>query len=200
MKSMERMWSPLVALALVALLPLSAHAVSILLTKTVGTGPECATTNEITVPAGTQVTYCYTVGNTGSRNLITHTLVDDVLGTLVGPEAVIPLNVDQELTTTVSSVATQTVKNTAIWTAMTDYRMVTASAMATVTVLEVGEGCADGIDNDLNMLTDCEDPSCVGAANCQAAVPAVGSLGLAFMALILLGLGTFALSSRRRNA
>lgn len=57
---------------------------SIVLTKTVGTNPNvCATTSVITVPVGTQVYYCYTVRNTGSITLSTHTLTDTVLGNVL---------------------------------------------------------------------------------------------------------------------
>jgi hypothetical protein len=197
---MQKRWLSPVLGGFLVCLPVSAQAVSILLTKTVGTGPECATSNEITVPAGTMVTYCYTVGNTGSRNLVTHTLTDDVLGTIVGPGWVMNLDIDQELSATAAVVATQTLKNTGTWTAMTDGRVVTSSAMATVTVLETGEGCMDEIDNDLDNLVDCVDPDCFGEATCQAAVPVTGSFGLAFLALILLVVGTLALSRRRRAA
>jgi hypothetical protein len=198
---MQRRWISLVLGGFLVFLPVSAQAVSILLTKTVGTGPDCATSNEITVPAGTMVTYCYTVGNTGSRNLVTHTLTDDVLGTIVGPDAIMNLDIDQELSAFRAAVATQTVKNTGTWVAMTDGRVVTDSAMATVTVLETGEaGCTDQIDNDLDMLLDCVDPDCFGEASCQAAVPVAGSFGLAFLALVLLAAGTLALSWRRRAA
>ena len=47
---------------------------AITLTKTVGTDASvCATTDEITVPAGTEVAYCYEVVNTGDVTLNLHT-------------------------------------------------------------------------------------------------------------------------------
>src|SRR5690349_2864628 len=47
------------------------------LTVTVGVGPgPCATTPAITVPAGTQVNYCYTLVNHTSYTLTRHTLGD----------------------------------------------------------------------------------------------------------------------------
>ncbi len=50
---------------------------SIILTKTVGTNPSgCATTDVITVAAGTPFYYCYTVQNTGAVTLTTHTIKD----------------------------------------------------------------------------------------------------------------------------
>ncbi len=56
---------------------------SIMLTKTVGTvDGVCATTDDITVPEGTTVYYCYTVANTGDVTLNLHDLVDNQLGTI----------------------------------------------------------------------------------------------------------------------
>ncbi len=58
-------------------------APAIELVKTVGTDPGvCAPDSNITVPAGTEVYYCYTVTNTGDVTLNLHDLVDDQLGTL----------------------------------------------------------------------------------------------------------------------
>ncbi len=59
--------------------PMSGPAIS--LSKTVGTDPTaCATTDNISVPAGTEVTYCYTVTNTGTVTLNYHDLEDSELG------------------------------------------------------------------------------------------------------------------------
>jgi hypothetical protein len=53
------------------------------LVKTVGLNPEvCATTDVITVPVGTEVTYCFTVLNTGDITLTVHDLSDSALGDL----------------------------------------------------------------------------------------------------------------------
>jgi hypothetical protein len=59
--------------------------------------------------------------------------------------------------------------------------------------------CSDGIDNDLNGLTDCQDPACYGVEPCSAAAPTLGSAGLLLAALILLALGSVALTLRRDN-
>ncbi len=58
---------------------------SIELNKTVGTDPAtCANTNSLTLPAtGGDVTYCYTVENTGSITLTNRALVDDQLGAIL---------------------------------------------------------------------------------------------------------------------
>ena len=54
------------------------------LAKTVGLEPDvCADTDEIVVPAGSEVTYCYEVTNTGSLTLELHDLVDDQLGVIL---------------------------------------------------------------------------------------------------------------------
>ncbi|HSH03445.1 MAG TPA: M36 family metallopeptidase [Anaerolineae bacterium] len=48
---------------------------------TVGTDPaSCATTDMITVDAGTEVTYCYSVANTGNMMLYTHTISETAFG------------------------------------------------------------------------------------------------------------------------
>ena len=60
-----------------------AQTASITLDKTVGlVSGVCGIDDTLTVPIGTPVTYCYTVTNTGSLTLTSHTLVDDQLGTL----------------------------------------------------------------------------------------------------------------------
>ena len=65
-------------------LTVQAFTPSIALAKTVGTDPStCATTDEITVPANTDVTYCYAVENTGNQTLTRHDLMDSELGALL---------------------------------------------------------------------------------------------------------------------
>lgn len=56
---------------------------SIVVTKTVGTNPhECGTADTITVPAQTNVIYCYIVMNTGTITLSYQTVFDDKIGML----------------------------------------------------------------------------------------------------------------------
>lgn len=199
-------------------LAVPAHAgipVSIVMTKTVGTAPGCATTDNITVDVGATVNYCYQVQNTGSTTLNLHTLTDDVLGTLVGPNQMQDLTPGQVRTEIFSSgPINQTVTNTAVWTAMTStiitytveaangpVTMATSQDSATVNVLEMGDdACSDGIDNDGNNATDCADSSCADAAVCRAQAPVVGSTGLVVVAILLLVVGNFALVSRRRRS
>ena len=64
--------------------PGTPNAPAISLTKTVGTVPGvCAATDQVTVPYGASVYYCYQIENTGSVTMTVHTLVDDHLGALV---------------------------------------------------------------------------------------------------------------------
>jgi hypothetical protein len=182
---------------------------AIVLTKTVGVAPGCATTDDITVDAGTVVHYCYQVKNTGYMTLNVHTLTDDVLGTLVGPNQLQDLAPGQIRTEVFSSSVNATVTNTATWTAMsstvyygTSQAVMTATSMdaATVNVLEMGDGaCSDGIDNDGDTIVDCADPDCADAAVCRAQAPAIGTTGLLVAAVLLLVIGNLALVSRRRR-
>ncbi len=60
------------------------------LEKTVGTVPgTCAVTDPITVDAGTEVTYCYRVTNTGDVQISNITVVDDKLGIIVANDTTI---------------------------------------------------------------------------------------------------------------
>jgi hypothetical protein len=178
---------------------------SIRLTKTVGTSPGCATTDSITVPAGTQVFYCYEVGNTGAFAFLTHTLVDDQFGVLFGPAASLPLAPGQEFQVFFQTPINVDTTNRATWTAQGGVgapELVftrTATDRATVTVTEMGpSGCSDEIDNDEDMLVDCVDPECEGEAVCVAPAPTLGTGALIFSALLLLGIGGLGLTARRR--
>jgi N-acyl-L-homoserine lactone synthetase len=69
----------------VATVTVEVQGPSIELRKTVGTDPgACATTDEITLPvAGSDVTYCYEVENTGDITLNLHDLDDSELGSIL---------------------------------------------------------------------------------------------------------------------
>lgn len=109
----------------------------IALNKTVGTDPiSCATTDEITLPAGGgEVTYCYTVENTGNVTLNLHDLYDNELGNLFTSLSYVLAPGASAFITETATINVTTV-NTAIWTAYnvgpTD--VVTATDVATVTV------------------------------------------------------------------
>jgi len=202
----------LAAISILFAVPVQAvDTFSIILTKTVGTGAGCATTDNITVDAGTLVNYCYQVQNTGWTTLNSHTLVDSELGTLVGPNQIQDLDPGQVRTEIVpAGPINVTVTNTATWTAMTSAiygygssspaNMATAMDSATVNVLEMGDGaCDDGLDNDDDNIIDCADPDCAGTAVCRAQAPVVSSTGLLVVAVLLLVIGNLALVARRRR-
>lgn len=88
--------------------------------KTVGTTPTmCATTDSITVPMDTEVTYCYKITNTGTVTLTTHDLEDNRLGTLLNATPItVPPNASAYLTVT-ATIRENTV-NTATWKAYTE--------------------------------------------------------------------------------
>jgi len=111
-------------------------APSITLDKTVGVGPDCATTSTLEVPAGTEVTYCYTVTNTGDLTLTVHDLVDDKLGDLLVGEA-LELAPGESYFITETATINADVTNTATWTASDGDFSVEATDSATVTVTGV---------------------------------------------------------------
>ncbi len=89
----------------------------------------CGTTDTISVPAGTQVDYCFTVENTGSETLNYHTLVDSHLGTILNNDNQV-LDPGDTLEVLVTDTVTQTVTNSATWFARVD----PPSAVTSVTV------------------------------------------------------------------
>ena len=87
------------------------------LSKTVGQNPlVCADTNQVTLAAsGGLVYYCYFVENSGDLTLTMHTVVDDQLGTLIGPG--FPINLVPGATAwfSIEVNITQTTVNSATW-------------------------------------------------------------------------------------
>ncbi len=114
---------------------------AVTLDKTVGIEPGlCADTDAIEVPAGTEVTYCYTLSNTGNVTFTLHSLLDDQLGELLldAPQTVAPSETFSYLSEMTTAVITETTTNTAIWTAQSaDLQVASASDSATVTVSPV---------------------------------------------------------------
>ncbi len=95
----------------------SAIGPAIVMTKTVGTDPlACATTDEITVTAGAEVTYCYEVENTGDVTLNLHDLDDSEMGSILSgfPYALAP---GASAFVTETATINVTTVNTATWTA-----------------------------------------------------------------------------------
>jgi hypothetical protein len=151
-----------------------AQAPAIELTKTVGTDPgTCATTDNITVPAGgggTNVYYCYLATNTGDVTLDLHTVVDDQLGTILGPNAAQVLTPTASYWFTASALITQTTVNSATWSA-TDAsggNAVSASDSATVT---------QGAPTDVSVSSFSSEP------------PAITPIWLVSLLLIIVGFG-----------
>ena len=97
----------------------------------------CGTETEISVPAGTQVRYCYTMTDSGDEDVNYHHLDDDQLGSLLD-------GLDREvepggtLVHTEVAVITEAVTNTAQWTALSQGTGTDVWAADSVTV-EIGE-------------------------------------------------------------
>lgn len=107
---------------------------TVALSKTVGTDPNaCATATALAVAAGTEVTYCYEIANTGSVTVTRHTLEDSHLGTLLEDFAY-PLAPGASAFITETATITETTINTATWTAYNPGPLDVATAMATATV------------------------------------------------------------------
>ncbi len=77
----------------------------------------CGTESELAVPAGTQVTYCYTMTDSGDEDVNYHFLDDDQLGSLINhlDREIAP---GESLVHTEVAVITETVTNTAQWAAL----------------------------------------------------------------------------------
>jgi len=152
---------------------LASGPAEITLAKTVGTVPAvCAATSEITVPAGTPVTYCYVATNIGSVTLNLHDLVDSELGALAtgAPFALAPGSSAYGIAPDV--VIDVTTTNVATWTA---YNVGGASAQATATATVYVEETGSILE-----------------------IPTLSAVGFALLALALGGLGLAFL--RRRSA
>lgn len=112
---------------------------SLAFTKTVGLDPNvCATTPSVTISAGgggTDVTYCYYMTNTGTTTFSLHTVNDDQLGLLLGPNFPAAIGPGSSGWFTVSALITQTTVNSATWSATdaTGGNAAAASDTATVT-------------------------------------------------------------------
>jgi hypothetical protein len=90
---------------------------SIGLTKTVDTDPgACATSDTYTLPPGGGVVYyCYYVRNTGDVSFSLHTVVDDQIGILLGPDFPFSLIPGGTAWFTFGINITETVLNAATW-------------------------------------------------------------------------------------
>lgn len=123
----------------------------IALRKTVGLeATDCATTQRITVPADTDVTYCYEVTNTGTSVLTHHDLEDTELGTILA-DWVFELEPGEtdHITQTVNIM--HTTFNTAVWTARNPALQLSAVATDTATVCLQWDVNCDGPVNLLDV-------------------------------------------------
>jgi hypothetical protein len=98
---------------------LTTPVTAVALNKTVGFDPNaCAGTDNVTIPAGyggTEVTYCYTMLNTGDFTVTYHTVEDSELGTVLGPDFVLDVGPGDSVSITATVLITETTVNTATW-------------------------------------------------------------------------------------
>ena len=107
---------------------------NIALNKTVSDDGSCGTSNTISVPDGTMVTYCYTITNTGNVDYDTHMVMDDQLG-MVLPTTSYLLAAGETYSFTTSAVFSGgVVTNTATWTAWITGTTIMTEATASATV------------------------------------------------------------------
>ena len=108
--------------------------------KTVGLDPSvCATTDSVSVPAGgggVDVTYCYYLDNTGTTTLTYHTVEDDMLGTLLGPDFVADVGPGGSAFFTMTATITETTVNVATWSVSDGDGTVIISGTDTATVTQ----------------------------------------------------------------
>ena len=132
---------------------------SISLEKTVGTDPNvCAMTDQVSVLSGTTVTYCFEVTNTGGVTLTLHDLVDDQLGLILNdfPYALVP-GASAFLTQTTT--ITESVVNTATWTAWDGSDIAEATDTATVTLLTPAISLEKTVGTDPNVCATTDQVS-----------------------------------------
>lgn len=151
------------------------------LEKTVGLSPsDCADAKNISVDPGTTVYYCYTVTNMTGVTLVTHTLEDSILGSIVLPNGgtfdLAPGGSATVMATSAPIFATTI--NVATWTAIsTDTVTDTAAADQVVVMAE----------------------SSAQVSIAAKGAPALGDIALAFVAAALLVFGALHLTRRRRD-
>ena len=124
--------------------PVAVPAISV--EKTVSTDGSCGATNAISAPYGSDVTYCYSVTNTGNVTLTHHTIVDDVLGTIgttAMPYILVPGG--SAFITATYTFPGGDVTNIMTWTAFISGTAISASGTATATVT--------GIPTDVSLST-----------------------------------------------
>ncbi len=108
--------------------------VAVSVRETVNTLPFCGTNTNITVPPGTEVTYCYAAQNTGELTLTEQSLTTTVNGDLLyfNPVTLAP---GDRMTQTWSQVLENSVLDTSVWTAYSGTVSTTATSSANVNVV-----------------------------------------------------------------
>lgn len=128
----------------------------------------CGTESEIAVPAGTQVTYCYTMTDSGDEDVNYHYLDDDQLGSLID-------HLDREiapgeaLVHTEVAVITEAVTSTGQWKALSQGTGTDISAEDSVTV-EIG----DDVEPTTTTTTTVPGPDPCAATPVPTAPPPTG--------------------------
>jgi len=145
-------------------------APSIMVTKTVGTDPNtCATTDSLVIdPPNMDVTYCYTVQNTGNITLTTHDVVDDQLGALLTAFPVDLAPGGSFLFTTTTNI-TQSVTNVVTW---------TASIVGGPSVSDTDTAIVTEQPTDVSLTGFDQSPTAFATLWLAAIVAAVAGLGL----------------------
>jgi hypothetical protein len=137
---------------------------AILFEKTVGLDPNsCAASGQLTVVSGGDtVYYCYHIENSGDVALTMHTVVDDKLGTLLGPA--FPLNLIPGATGffTIQVNITETTVNSAAWTAFNP------GPVDVVTGTDTAEVIVEGPITALTAVND--GPTALGRATTLATI------------------------------
>ncbi|MGH2538542.1 MAG: DUF7507 domain-containing protein [Candidatus Promineifilaceae bacterium] len=108
--------------------------------KTVSDDGSCGAANTLEVAPGTEVTYCYTMANTGAVSVTSHLVEDDQLGVIGGGPFDLTVEPGGSAVLTATAVVSASVTNVVTWTAETEAELSdTATASATVTVVEPPE-------------------------------------------------------------
>jgi uncharacterized repeat protein (TIGR01451 family) len=128
---------------------------TISLEATVGTTPgACATTDTLTVTAGTEVHYCYEVTNTGAIALNSHDLSDTLNGTILND---FPFNLlpGASAFLVVPATPSATVTNTGTWTATTGstYTVDTAAPFNYIPINATGTALNLTDDSEANIVS-----------------------------------------------
>lgn len=124
--------------------------------------PLCTPVDEMRVPVGTTIVYCYTIRNIGDVPLTTHTLVDSHLGTLltnhsqpVAAGATFSVTFTQTLTVSTTNIATWTATSLTGQSVTAAPPSATAKKAAAITIASATDDSdGDGIPDNLEKAGD----------------------------------------------